>query len=126
MEAITEGLRRFSKEAGVPIIELSQLTRFTERRKPVLKDLKESGSIEADCHVALLLYAPMDADNVPTGEDEIIVAKQRNGAIGPLPMEFKRSLLRYQSREATVKPPKEKKGKKAEEKEGQIAMEEAF
>jgi replicative DNA helicase len=65
---------------------------------PTIIDLKESGDIEAHAHVVLLLHVPTAADGKPIGEDTIIVAKNRNGAKGPVPVTFSPQKLRFYPR----------------------------
>ena len=79
---VCEGLRDMAKSTGVPIVLLSQFSRpdqSNRNRRPTLYDFKESGSIENDAHVALLIHRPKDEFDRVTGEDEIIIGKQRNG-----------------------------------------------
>jgi replicative DNA helicase len=78
-------LRSIPKTEGVPVVALSQLARPKDRNessRPVMTDLKESGAIEAHAHVVLLLYRPKNKQGEWTGEDEVIIAKQREGLVG--------------------------------------------
>ena len=61
-------------------------------------DLKESGDIEAHAHVVLLLHTPTGPDGRATGEDTIIIGKNRNGAKGPVPVEFSPHKLKFYPR----------------------------
>jgi len=85
----SRGLKALAKELGLPVIVLSQLNRSSEKenRAPKLADLRESGSIEQDADVVLMLARPKDADEkfqVASDSAELIVAKQRNGPVGEL------------------------------------------
>lgn len=109
---IARGLKALARELKVPVIALSQLSRAVERRddkRPVLSDLRESGSIEAEADLVMLLYRQSYYDSkkeknpneTPTGEDasgkegpvgveptEIIIAKHRNGPTGMVKIGF--------------------------------------
>jgi len=79
---VSEGLRALAKDTGVPIILLSQFSRADQanrNKRPTKYDFKESGALENDAHVCLLIHRPVDDLNRPTGLDEIIVDKQRGG-----------------------------------------------
>lgn len=79
---ISESLRALAKDTGVPVMLLSQFARADQanrNKRPTKYDFKESGSLENDAHVALLIHRPENELNKPTGMDEIIVGKQRNG-----------------------------------------------
>jgi replicative DNA helicase len=88
----TNQLRMLAKETGIPVMALSQLRRpHSLNDRPTMIDLKESGDIEAHAHVVLLLYMPMAQDTRPSGEEEIIIGKQREGPTGTVPVFFKGS-----------------------------------
>jgi replicative DNA helicase len=96
---VADALRQLAKAERIPIVLLSQLRRLQNvNDAPTIIDLKESGDIEAHAHVVLLLHVPTAADGKPIGEDTIIVAKNRNGAKGPVPVTFSPQKLRFYPR----------------------------
>ena len=96
LSQITRSLKVLAREFNIPIIALSQLSRNVENRidkKPILSDLRESGSIEQDADVVLLLYRNTYSISSQLEEQtsesiELIVAKQRNGPIGTVKLKF--------------------------------------
>jgi len=98
----SRGLKALAKELELPVIVLSQLNRSSEKenRAPKLADLRESGSIEQDADVVLMLARPKDADEkyqVAADSAELIVAKQRNGPVGDLRLTFLRDITRFEN-----------------------------
>jgi replicative DNA helicase len=98
----SRGLKALAKELELPVIVLSQLNRSSEKenRAPKLADLRESGSIEQDADVVLMLSRPRDADEkyqVAADSAELIVAKQRNGPVGELKLTFLRDITRFEN-----------------------------
>jgi replicative DNA helicase len=98
----SRGLKALAKELDVPVLVLSQLNRSSEKenRAPKLADLRESGSIEQDADVVLMLARPKDADEryqVAADTAELIVAKQRNGPVGELRLTFLRDITRFEN-----------------------------
>ena len=94
---ITRSLKNLSKEFNIPIIALSQLSRNVDNRidqKPILSDLRESGSIEQDADLVLMLYREnyynlqSKQDTNPKDITELIIVKQRNGPLGLIDLEF--------------------------------------
>lgn len=91
--SITAGLKRIAKEFKIPVIALSHLNRLLASRtdkRPILTDLKESGSIEGDADVVILMHRE-EYYNRDTGEQgiaEINIAKQRNGPVGTAKLAF--------------------------------------
>ena len=90
--SISRGLKTLSKELNCPILSLAQLSREADKRadhKPILSDLRESGAIEQDADVVMLLYREdyYDEENNPNIA-KVIVAKHRNGATGILDLFF--------------------------------------
>jgi replicative DNA helicase len=98
---ISRLLKVLSKELEVPVIALAQLNRSVEGRaekKPMLSDLRESGSIEQDADLIMMLYREdyYDKENPQLrGKAEVIVAKQRNGATGPIKLQFDAEVGRF-------------------------------
>ena len=98
LSQITRSLKNLAREFQVPIIALSQLSRNVESRpnkRPILSDLRESGSIEQDADLVLMLYRESyyHSSTPTTINDqnslvELIIAKQRNGPIGTVELEF--------------------------------------
>lgn len=90
--SISRGLKTLSKELNCPILSLAQLSREADKRadhKPILSDLRESGAIEQDADVVMLLYREdyYDEEDNPNIA-KVIVAKHRNGATGTLDLFF--------------------------------------
>jgi len=94
LSQITRSLKLIAREFNIPIIALSQLSRNVENRtekRPVLSDLRESGSIEQDADLVLMLYRKhyyYPNDSSQSNEIELIIAKQRNGPIGTVQLQF--------------------------------------
>ena len=81
---ISSQIRALAKDSGVPIVAISQLNRPKDRNlneRPNKFSMKESGSLENDANTILLIYRPMDDFGRPTGDDEIVIAKQRSGPV---------------------------------------------
>ena len=114
MTEICRSLKSLSKELEIPIVALSQLSRAVEARedkRPQLADLRESGAIEQDADLVAFIYrpgyykalkSPAEKENY---EAEIIVAKQRNGPTGSIPLTFRREYMRFEDAELTRTPP---------------------
>lgn len=110
ISAISRSLKELSRELDCPVIALSQLSRAVESRedkRPLLSDLRESGSIEQDADVVMMLYRPEYYN--PTEENrnlaEIIIGKQRNGPTGNVKLQFYGSMMRFENRVPSVAEP---------------------
>jgi replicative DNA helicase len=107
LASISRSLKGLAKELNVPIVVLSQLSRAPEARadhRPQLSDLRESGALEQDADVVVLIYRDdaynRDPNNPNAGIAELILAKQRNGPTGVVKLAF----LREQTRFANLAP----------------------
>lgn len=109
---ISRGLKMLAKELGVPILALSQLSRAVETRKekrPMLSDLRESGSIEQDADVVMFIDRSLSDDEAQAfdrpdmGMAKLMIGKNRNGAINDFDLAFDASYTRF--RDLYNKPP---------------------
>jgi replicative DNA helicase len=104
---ISRELKGLAKELNVPLIALSQLSRAPEARnppKPMLSDLRESGSIEQDADVVAFIfreeYYAKDLENLEEDKKnvaEILIAKQRNGPTGTVKLAFLKEFTRFEN-----------------------------
>jgi replicative DNA helicase len=95
---VTRQLKVMACELNVPVLAAAQLSRAVEQRadkRPVLSDLRESGSIEMDADVVMLLYRPEDPEI--SDQVEIIVAKHRNGPTGSVRLAFRKSIAMFEN-----------------------------
>ena len=110
----SRAIKGMAKEFGLPVIALAQLNRKSEdeNRQPRMSDLRESGSIEQDADVVMLISRPMgkaaDDDEVEVGpglvKRELIIAKQRAGPTGEIPLYFNRALTKFVTPEKNHPP----------------------
>ena len=106
---ISRGLKILARELEIPVIALAQLSRNVTGRddpRPVLSDLRESGSIEQDADLVMFLHRPdyykQNDDNYEeTHITELLVAKHRHGAVGKIELYFHPELLRFMSLDKT-------------------------
>ena len=107
---ITRTLKMMAKDLDIPVVCCAQLTRATEGRgkshRPQLSDLRESGSIEQDADIVMFLYRPDyyraeadadDQDDIDANLTELIVAKNRHGAVGTVEMTFDKEFTKFRS-----------------------------
>ncbi len=104
VSAISRGLKALAKEMQIPVVALSQLSRGSEQRqgdkKPLLSDLRESGSIEQDADVVCFIHREeyYDRENEDIkGQAEIIIAKQRNGPTGSIKLAYLADFTRFEN-----------------------------
>ena len=105
LSQITRSLKTIAREFNIPIIGLSQLSRNVENRmdkKPILSDLRESGSIEQDADLVLMLYKSSTNNSLSSKQDsttsqliELIIAKQRNGPVGTVKLKFNQEQTKF-------------------------------
>jgi replicative DNA helicase len=102
LSRITRSLKGLAREINVPIIALSQLSRGVEQRnnkRPMLSDLRESGSIEQDADLVIMLYRDeyYNPDTPDRGLAEVLIVKHRNGPTGTVKLLFKAELTKFEN-----------------------------
>jgi replicative DNA helicase len=111
VSAISRGLKALAKELEVPVVALSQLSRASERRgddkRPMLSDLRESGSIEQDADVVAFIHRESyynrteEMSEADKAKSEIIIAKQRNGPTETVQLNFISRFTRFDNPDST-------------------------
>jgi replicative DNA helicase len=115
ISSISRALKSLAKELDVPVIALSQLSRAPEKRsaaaKPILSDLRESGSIEQDADMVLFIYRPeyykIDVDEAgesTSGAAEVSISKNRNGPLKDIKMKFVSKFAKFVDMELEYAP----------------------
>jgi replicative DNA helicase len=109
---ISRNLKVLARELNVPVLAAAQLSRAVEQRtdkRPVLSDLRESGSLEQDSDIVMFIYRPdqYEKDTVKQNVAEIIVAKHRNGPVGSVELVFRNSLAKFENAATRVFNPNE-------------------
>lgn len=97
---LSRGIKGLARDLDVPVLALSQLSRGVEYRadkRPMLSDLRESGSIEQDADIVMFIYRDdyYDRESEKQGLAEVIVAKNRNGASGAVGLQFDKARLKF-------------------------------
>jgi replicative DNA helicase len=104
VSSISRGLKQLARELNVPVLAGAQLSRAVEQRqdkRPVLSDLRESGSLEQDSDIVMFIHRPdmYAADGAKTNIADIIVAKHRNGPTADIQLVFRGALTKFENAE---------------------------
>lgn len=109
---ISRNLKVLARELNVPVLAAAQLSRAVEQRtdkRPVLSDLRESGSLEQDADIVMFIYRPdqYEKDTVKQNVAEIIIAKHRNGPVGSVELVFRGAQAKFENAATRVFRPNE-------------------
>ncbi|MCH7587246.1 MAG: replicative DNA helicase [Chloroflexi bacterium] len=101
---ISRNLKVLARELNVPVLAAAQLSRAVEQRadkRPILSDLRESGSLEQDSDVVMFIYRAdqYESDSLKENVAEIIVSKHRNGPVGSIELVFRKDLAKFENAE---------------------------
>ena len=117
---ISRNLKILAKELNVPVLALSQLSRAveSEKRRPQLSDLRESGAIEQDADIVMFIHRPdlgakekdLEGGKIRPNVAEIIIAKHRNGSTGLVKLYFKSECTKFVNLNEDTGEPEEKDG----------------
>lgn len=115
LAAVSKGLKSLAKELNMPVVALSQLSRDSAKqgKKPSVHDMRDSGALEQDADVVILLYRPeQHSEDASTryqdGEPaELIVGKNRNGPVGTIPIQWHGATMRFVERSAAADAPQQ-------------------
>lgn len=115
---ISQELKALAKAMKAPVIALSQLSRGVEQRtnkRPMMSDLRDSGGIEQDADLVLLLYRDeyYNSESPDAGTAELIIAKHRNGPTGTVRLAFSGAICRFDALSQDWAPQRREQGKKA-------------
>lgn len=97
VSAVSRGLKYLARELDVPVIAAAQLSRAVEQRaekRPILSDLRESGSLEQDAYSVMFIHNP---DPIKNNVYEIIIAKHRNGPVGSVDLIYKSNFTKFEN-----------------------------
>lgn len=100
---LSNALKQLAKELGITIVVLAQLNRSSEKRndrRPINADLRDSGSIEQDANVIILLHAEEPDPNEAIQSVDLLVSKCRGGILGPIPFEFHKAITTFKPKAA--------------------------
>ena len=109
---ISRSLKVLARELNVPVLTAAQLSRAVEQRtdkRPVLSDLRESGSLEQDADIVMFIYRPdqYEKESEKQNVAQIIVAKHRNGPVGDVELIFRGALAKFENAATKVFRPNE-------------------
>src|SRR5512138_3566597 len=109
---ISRNLKILARELNVPVLAAAQLSRAVEQRtdkRPVLSDLRESGSLEQDADIVMFIFRPdqYEKDTVKQNVAEIIIAKHRNGPVGSVELVFRGAQAKFENAATRVFKPNE-------------------